>query len=123
MANNRNRTQQPVEKASDLGEEKPVFNFSDSAWGESKRQARIISEMEIAANANDLEAMDRLLAETVAYMAKVTVSIPRSWIARSAPEGLDWSKPASFEYVRSDRFATLRWAMIQAQQVINISGN
>lgn len=108
-------------KSIESQEDQPTFDFSDVSWRESKRQLRIIAEMQAAGEAGDMDKVDALLEETSAFFAKVVTHVPRSWLVRSAPEALDWTDPASFDYLRSDKVAALRAAMNRAQAAT--SGN
>jgi hypothetical protein len=50
------------------------------------------------------------------YLAKVVTHVPREWLISSAPEQIDWSDTASYNYLRASKMIELRKAMEQAKQ-------
>ena len=44
-------------------------------------------------------------------MGQVLIGGPREWLTSDAPEGLDWSEPASLDYVLEFRFGELVGAL------------
>lgn len=104
--------------------DKPEFKFPVSSWGDSKRfavlQARLrqlgrgdLTAEETEAVFNDL---DRMLARFVTY-------VPRAWLVEGAPENLDWSDPASFEYMLTARMVDLQAALAEARSPQETAGN
>lgn len=45
------------------------------------------------------EELHELAKERDLLLAKVIKSVPRSWLSEDAPENIDWSNPASLQYV------------------------
>ena len=59
--------------------------------------------------------LDGLEAQRDKLLAEVLVEVPRDWLAASAPEKLDWSDPASLDWVLFDKYEQLMWAMVDAR--------
>lgn len=104
--------------------DKPRFRFPVMSWGDSRRfavlQARLrrlgredCSPEETAACFDELQQM----------LARLVVSVPREWLVEGAPEHLDWSDPASFDWLIADRIADLQQALIEARSPEVVSGN
>ncbi len=56
-------------------------------------------------------------------MSRHIVSVPRDWLMGNAPEKLDWSKPDTLGWLRSDRSLMLQKAAADARSPEGISGN
>ena len=104
--------------------DKPEFRFPVMSWGDSKQfavlQARLrrLNDPDTGPDetAETFDALSRLLARFV-------VSVPQSWLMDNAPKKLDWSDPASFDWLRTDRMADLQAAMQEARTPEESSGN
>lgn len=90
-------------ESEDTPEELPVLKRL--SWGSAKRFTAF--QWRIRTLDGDPEALLKLWMEIQAEMAKVVVSVPRSWVVEDAPKNLDWSKAESFEWVDSDRMTAL----------------
>lgn len=84
-------------------EELPVLKRL--SWGSAKKFTAF--QWRIRTLDGDPDALLALWMEIQAEMAKVVVSVPRSWVVEDAPKNLDWSKAESFEWVDSDRMTAL----------------
>jgi hypothetical protein len=93
-------------------EEKPVFDFDDVSWADEKAVSLARSQLR---NAESLEQTVSAFGGMEIYMSKCVVSIPRSWLVKSAPAEIDWSDPQSFNYVKGVLFQDLMKALNEAQ--------
>lgn len=59
--------------------------------------------------------LDGLEARRDKLLAEVLVEVPREWLAESAPEKLDWSDPASLDWVLFDKYEQLMVAMMEGR--------
>jgi len=87
----------------EIPEELPVLKRL--SWGSAKRFTAF--QWRIRTLDGNPDALLALWMEIQAEMAKVVVSVPRSWVVEDAPKNLDWSKAESFEWVDSDRMTAL----------------
>lgn len=118
-------------------DDQPVFNFDRFSWKDAKTITRIQAEAARAAALladpaalkdedafeGALAAQDAVYEKLQAYISRVLVSVPRSWLVSDAPEDLDWSDPASLDWLRGQSFAKLQGAMVDASTPESVSGN
>jgi hypothetical protein len=116
---------------------KPTFDFSRFSWREAKRvqtlQARanqasaLIEEKSVLLNPaafdDALAKLDQVMAELEQAVARVLVSVPREWLVANAPAEIDWSDPASLDWLQGNRMAQLQTAMVLASSPETVSGN
>lgn len=82
--------------------DQPCFDFSGLSWDEGMDIANFgarILDISNDATLTGLEQARRIRAvmdEIKGTMARITVSVPRAWLVRSAPAVIDWTQPASF---------------------------
>lgn len=103
VAANNKKAQEDVIESSPEAEALPVLKRL--SWGSAKKFTAF--QWRIRTLDGDPDALLALWMEIQAEMAKVVVSVPRSWVVEDAPEQLDWSKAESFEWVDSDRMTAL----------------
>lgn len=95
--------------------EKPVFDFSELSYGDMKQVTRWPYEMRAAEAENDIAKVEAVIAKKDALYASTIVSVPREWLIKSAPETIEWSDPASLNYLRADKVDALEAAMVEAR--------
>ena len=122
------------------GEERVELDFSDLSFGESTEfallEARIqrvgVLQMQINTLPEGEEPTREVMAELVDLtspatmreifeaanreMARVVKAVPRSWFVSSAPAVLDFTDPATYSYLRSDKARELRQMITKAKQ-------
>lgn len=94
---------------------KPEFDFTEISWKDSKEFSRMQMRLRRASADNNLEGLDIAFAGMESLLARVVTHIPREWLIKSAPPTLDWSDPASFDFVRGNRMTDLIIAIGKAQ--------
>jgi len=94
---------------------KPEFDFSEISWKDSKEFSRVQMRLRQANADNNLEGLDMAFAGMETLLARVVTHVPREWLTKSAPLALDWSSPASFDFVRGNRMSDLIIALGKAQ--------
>lgn len=101
------------------------FDFSDLSWGESVTLERMQMQAKTAIAANDGDAIMSVMDAMYAFLARVTVSVPNSYIRRSCQDmEHDWTDPATFrDHIRMDKVASLLGDMAQAQTPDNATKN
>lgn len=109
-----------TDESKQVAKEQPRFDFSNLTWGESKRLTLLGQRAREGATAADMET---LFAEMQAMLAKVVLSVPRSWLVKDAPEQLDWTDPASFDWLRADRMQQLQEMLADARRPEALTGN
>lgn len=77
--------------------------LEDMSWGDSKKYDILAVKLQKATLAADEAEQEKYYAEMEALIGKCIISLPRSWLVRRAPDGLDFTKPGSLEYVKSKR--------------------
>lgn len=106
-----------------MDNEKPVFDLSDLSWGDSKALTTAQMKVKGAAAAGDFERLEQGFGDMQAFLARVVVSIPRDWLVKSAPEVVDWSKPESYDFLKSKRMNELLVALNEAQEPEEVTKN
>jgi hypothetical protein len=94
----------------------PEFDFSELSWGDDKVASEIQMKSLKAQQENDVEGFQSAVSLMEQYLAKVVTHVPREWLISSAPEQIDWSDTASYNYLRASKMIELRKAMEQAKQ-------
>lgn len=95
--------------------DKPVFDFSNTTrkWSKAftastykvtRAQAKLVKQEDVEAA---LALLDEAADEQEALIAEVLVSVPREWLATSAPDEIDWHDPKSLDWVRPDYYGEL----------------
>ncbi len=98
-----------------VDEHLPVFDFGGVNRGWSKAFMAAIRKATLAQvqlNRQEeieqaLERIDEAANEQEKLLAEVLVSVPREWLARSAPADLNWKDPESLNWVRPDYYGRL----------------
>lgn len=88
-------------------EELPEFDWGNFSYKDSKRVRALTYEYEHRpedASFEDELAFDEAFEKE---LAKLIVSVPRSWLVNDAPEEIDWSDVRSLEYIRGNKFGKL----------------
>lgn len=120
---------------------KPVFNFRavSRRWSKEWRQvsAELVQigvllenparpdltaeelRMLTVAKAEALGRLDEVEARREALLSEVLVSVPRDWLVEDAPEGLDWRKAESLDWLLDVQFQPLIEAMAEARNSPN----
>jgi len=120
-----------------VAEEQPVFNFERFSWkdaknisriqAEARRASALLADTESIKDKDTFEAawadQEAVFDKLQAYICRVLVSVPRSWVVEDAPEDLNWSDPTSLDWLRSPSFSKLQDAMISASTPESVSGN
>ena len=101
----------------------PQFDLSRLSWKDSK--ALSVQQMRLAkAQAErDIDGIEAGYANLEKSLSLVVVSVPRDWLVDGAPEDIDWSDPASFNWLRSTGMRDLVKAFGEAQTPAEASGN
>lgn len=94
----------------------PEFDFSELSWADDKALARVSLMLRKSGEENDAELMFQAHELMDAYLAKVTTYVPREYLVKSAPEQINWSDPASMDYIRGGKMSELRDEMLKAKQ-------
>jgi hypothetical protein len=108
----------------------PIFDFSHYSHKQAKanelnglRLVRLVNQArnpDAFATEEEFEAALARVADLLALLEQqlsfVLVDVPRAWLIEGAPADLDWSDPASQEWVREDKMETLRECMNDARQ-------
>lgn len=111
----------PNGNATLINNTQPRFDFNEISWGDSLKLTEaqtVISEISILENLGSAE-MRRMMEcfESIkGYLAKVCTHVPQAWLAKDAPDNLDWSNPQSFNYIKQKRVRDLMQAMGKAQE-------
>ena len=71
------------------------------------------------AKAEALGRLDEIEARREALLSEVLVSVPRDWLVEDAPEGLDWRKAESLDWLLDVQFQPLIEAMAEARNSPN----
>lgn len=105
--------------------DKPRFDFSNLSWGDAKSVTRAQGQIKRATREGDDEALETGFAAMQAHLAKCVVYIPADWVVggEERAAGLDWSKPESFDALKSQRMGDLLKELADAQRSENASGN
>lgn len=103
--------------------DKPTFDLSNLSWKDSK--ALSLQQIKVARAQSDRDAagLEAGYAGIESFLAKVVVSVPRDWLVADAPEEIDWSDPASFDWLRGSHMKKLMLAVAEAQTPAEASGN
>lgn len=104
-----------------LDGEKPIFDFSNLSWGDAKAVTRAQGQIKRASRDGDEEALEAGFAAMQAHLAKCVVYIPADWVVGGAE--MDWSKPESFDALKSQKMGDLLKELAVAQRSENASGN
>lgn len=108
----------------DVTTDKPTFNFPQVSWGESKRFAIFQARLrKLGREDCSAEETGAIFDELGQMMARYVTSVPREWLMPDAPADLDWSDPASFDWIVSERMSDLQRAMNKAKTPQEVSGN
>jgi len=94
----------------------PEFDFSNLSWKESKDMDYARTKIRKGEAEADVETMQAGFEEMQAFLAKIVVSVPRSWLVSDAPEEIDWSDPDNFDWLRGSRMQDLMKAYMEAMQ-------
>ena len=103
--------------------EMPVFDFEEYSWKDSKHELKLREGLKKAMGSYDAEGIDAAFMGLQGLMAKALRSVPRSWLVKSAPPGLDWSKAESQDLVCGNKMQELMVAFQKAQSPDSLSGN
>lgn len=117
--------------------DKPVFDFTRFSWRDAKTvtrlQARAARVSALLADSATLinesafnavtDEQDAIFTELQAYIARCLVSVPRVMLVPDAPAELDWSDPASLDWLRGRAFAELQAMMQEASSPESVTGN
>lgn len=95
---------------------KPTFDFSQLTWQDSKLSTIAQMRIQQAIAENNVDMLEKALDELDQALALVTRSVPREWVKDGSPEDLDWSDPASFNYILAPYMDKLRTAMSAARE-------
>ena len=87
--------------------EKPVLDFSNLSWGDAEDADILSMEAAKASASGDTEAVRAAQRGLRQLIARVVVSLPRSWLVPSAPEAPDWADPDTYRYLRRDKMQEL----------------
>lgn len=71
------------------------------------------------AKAEALGRLDEIEEQRERLLCEVLVSVPREWVADDAPEGLDWRKAESLDWLLDVKFQPLIEAMAEARNSPN----
>jgi hypothetical protein len=99
------------------------FDLSRLSWKDSK--ALSVQQMKLARaqDERDVAGVEAGFNGLETFLAKVVVDVPRDWLVADAPEVIDWSDPASFDWLRGGRMKDLMKAVADAQSPGEASGN
>lgn len=106
-----------------MSDEKPVFDLSELSWKDSKALTAAQMKVKGAAADGDYERLEQGFDDMQQFLARVVVSIPRSWLVKSAPDAVDWSDPASFDLLRAKRMNDVLTLLNEAQEPAEVSKN
>ncbi len=99
----------------------PVWDMSNLSWDDLKSTSRIGERLQNAKTADEVDKSTTMLEE---LFGKALVSVPRSWLVKSAPADIDWSVPGMFgKWLRGDHMLMLRKSFADAQDFESASGN
>ena len=118
-------------------DDKPIFDFTRFSWRDAKsisrlqaratRVSALLDSTETMLNRDAFDeamaAQDEVFDELQAYIARVLVSVPASWLVPDAPDDLEWSDPDSLDWLRGNAFSELRAMMIEASRPESVTGN
>jgi hypothetical protein len=99
---------------------KPHFDFSDLSWAESIEIGREIAKIgkatDLARTSDDAEEavrdLEPLVVKFYELLARFVVDIPRTWLVRTAPDDIDYSKPGEVaKWLRRDKSQALITAL------------
>ena len=102
-------------------DEQPTFDFEELSWGDSLKLTEaqmIISEIKDVKKVQpeDMRNIYNAFIQITDYLAKITVTVPRKWLVKDAPDTLDFSEPASFGYLKQKYVAAMMEAFGKAQE-------
>ena len=100
--------------------ETPIFDMDNLSFGDVKRMYGIQDRIVAAKGEAEL---NQAFGEAQALMAQVVISVPRSWVVKSAPENIDWSKPESFDFLKALKFNALTLALFDSMNTDKASKN
>lgn len=63
-----------------------------------------------------ISRLEAIAEEQEALIAQVLVDVPREWLSPDAPDDLDWSDPASQDWLLENRYTSLVQALTAARQ-------
>lgn len=106
-------------------EEYPVLDWDNYGYGDSQRLAILRMEMAKVVGSTDEQRARELVDEYERLIRALIISVPRSWLTRTAPAALDWSKSeTSLYYVRKDRLQDLiQFIMLEQHEVADKAKN
>lgn len=88
-------------------DEKPVLDFSNLSWGDAEEADILSMEAGKAQQAGDIEAVRKAQRGLRLLIARVVVSLPRSWLVKNAPESLAFDDPDTYRHLRRDKMQEL----------------
>lgn len=93
--------QKTAENNSAVRDERPILDVSRISYGDRKKMRHLGIRQQSLDPLEDWEERDRIDDQMLAIMFKAVVSIPDSWLMDDAPPDLDWSDPASINYMQA----------------------
>jgi hypothetical protein len=69
-----------------------------------------------------LDVYEQLADEQAALIAQVLVDVPREWLLANSPEIIDWSDPASFDFIQEEKYGEIL-ALIQSGEARTLAKN
>lgn len=102
---------------------KPVFDIDRLSWKDSKTLSVAQTRLNNALEAKDADGIERGFSDLESYLSKVTVDVPRDWLVPDAPERLNWSDPASFDWLKSSQMTKLQLALSEELKPENATKN
>lgn len=112
----------PTGGPEEIEKDEPRFDLEELSWGDTLTMTEAGAMLEAGPRANMQAVLDKI-AEATEIIARVAVYVPRDWFVRRAPENLDLSDPATYRYLKRDRFLAVFRAMNAAQRPEAASGN
>jgi hypothetical protein len=103
--------------------DKPTFDLGNLSWKDSKALSTQQIRLARAQEERDAVGLEAGFAGMERFLARAVVSVPRDWLVTDAPDALDWSDPASFDWLKSARMKDLMKALAEAQSPAEVSGN
>lgn len=101
----------------------PEFDLSNLSWKDAKSLSTQQMRLAQAQEARDIGGIETGYASLEQSLSRVVVSVPRDWLVDDAPVDIDWSDPASFNWLRGSRMTDLVKAFGEAQSPAEASGN
>ncbi len=102
--------QETILKLVDEVVEKPVFDLDELSWGDSKKIMLLTDKLNKAGC--DAAAQIPIFEELEPLIAGLTLSVPRSWLVKRAPDPWRLSQPGALNYLKRDRLMDLFQAVI-----------